>query len=87
VRELVAADTVNTMPEKTLHAFADHGEFHGDTITGTTADSQAVFDALTNSGIDITDTFLALENDGVTKFEKSWVELADTVQNQLNHTH
>ena len=33
VTELVVADTVNTMPEKTLNAFADHGEVHGDTVT------------------------------------------------------
>ena len=35
VTELVVADTVNTMPEKTMEAFADHGEVKGDTVTGT----------------------------------------------------
>ena len=34
VTDLVVADTVNTMPEKTLEAFADHGEVDGDTVTG-----------------------------------------------------
>ncbi len=46
VTELVVADTVNTMPEKTLQAFADHGEVHGDRVTGTAAEAQEVFDAL-----------------------------------------
>ncbi|HTK67651.1 MAG TPA: transaldolase [Pseudonocardia sp.] len=83
VTELVAPGTVNTMPETTLRAFADHGELRGDTVTGTVQDSQAVFDHLDRIGIDITDTFLTLENEGVSKFEASWAELADTVKGQL----
>jgi transaldolase len=83
VTELVVADTVNTMPEKTLQAFADHGEVRGDTVTGTAAEAQQVFDALAALGIDLTDVFLALENEGVDKFEKSWAELQETVQGQL----
>ena len=46
ITELVVADTVNTMPEKTLRAYADHGEHHGDAVTGTAAQAQQVFDAL-----------------------------------------
>jgi transaldolase len=83
VTGLVVADTVNTMPEKTLLAFADHGETEGDTVTGTAAESQQVFDRLQAVGIDLTDVFLALENEGVDKFEKSWTELEQTVQGQL----
>ena len=41
VTDLVVADTVNTMPEKTLEAFADHGEVHGDPVTGKAAEAQA----------------------------------------------
>jgi transaldolase len=84
VTELVVADTVNTMPEKTLRAFADHGEVRGDTVTGTAAQAQEVFDALERVGVDITDVFLVLEDEGVEKFEKSWSELGDTVQRQLD---
>jgi transaldolase len=83
VTELVVADTVNTMPEKTMLAFADHGEVHGDRVTGTAAESQEVFDALERVGIDLTDVFLVLENEGVDKFEKSWTELGETVTGQL----
>jgi transaldolase len=83
VTELVVADTVNTMPEKTLLAFGDHGEVHGDRVTGTAGEAQEVFDALDRVGIDLTDVFLVLENEGVEKFEKSWTELGETVTGQL----
>jgi len=83
ITELVVADTVNTMPEKTLLAFADHGEVHGDRVTGTAAEAQEVFDALARVGIDLPDVFRALEDEGVEKFDKSWTELGDTVTGQL----
>ena len=84
VTELVAPDTVNTMPEKTLDAVADHGRVRGDTIEGTAAESQAVFDELTAVGVDLTDVFRHLEEDGVQKFEKSWEELLEATQAQLD---
>jgi transaldolase len=84
VTELVVADTVNTMPEKTLQAFADHGEVQGDRVTGTATQAQEVFDALERLGIDLTDVFLVLEDEGVDKFEKSWTELGETVRGQLD---
>jgi transaldolase len=84
VTELVAADTVNTMPEKTLEAVADHGQVTGDTITGTAGAAQAVFDELAAIGIDLPDVFTLLEDEGVDKFEKSWQELIDATQDQLD---
>jgi transaldolase len=84
VTELVAPNTVNTMPEKTLDAVADHGKVTGDTISGTAAAAQAVFDSLEAIGIDLTDVFLVLEDEGVEKFEKSWQELLDATQGQLD---
>ncbi len=84
VTELVAPDTVNTMPEKTLEAVADHGKILGNTISGTAAESQAVFDRLEAVGIDLTDVFRHLEEDGVQKFEKSWEELLDATRAQLD---
>ncbi|MGE2728139.1 transaldolase [Mycolicibacterium vaccae] len=84
VTELVAPNTVNTMPEKTLDAVADHGVVTGDTVTGRGAESQEVFDKLAAVGIDITDVFLVLENEGVEKFEKSWQELLEATQGQLD---
>ena len=84
VTELVVDDTVNTMPEKTLLAFADHGEVHGDRVTGTATEAQEVFDSLERVGIDLTDVFTVLEDEGVDKFEVSWKELLDTVKGQLD---
>ncbi|MEZ0339706.1 transaldolase [Mycobacterium sp. pV006] len=84
VTELVAPNTVNTLPEKTLEAVADHGVVTGDTMTGRGAESQEVFDSLAAIGIDLTDVFLVLENEGVDKFEKSWQELLDATQGQLD---
>ncbi|MEV6912799.1 transaldolase [Amycolatopsis sp. NPDC051071] len=83
VDQLVVKDTVNTMPEKTLDAAADHADITGDTVTGKGPDAQIVFDKLRVVGIDIDDVFLTLENEGVEKFEKSWVELLETVTGQL----
>ena len=84
VSELTVADTVNTMPAKTLEAFADHGEVDGDRVTGTADAAQKVFDDLAAVGVDLTDVFLVLENEGVEKFEKSWTELQETVRGQLD---
>ena len=83
VSELVAPNTVNTMPEKTLDAFADHGEVGGDTVSGAAVESQEVFDKLTAVGIDLTDVFVVLENEGVDKFEVAWNELLEATAEQL----
>ncbi|MFI0464714.1 transaldolase [Saccharopolyspora sp. 5N102] len=83
VDELVAPNTVNTMPEATLKATADHADVRGDLVTGTAAASQQVFDDLAKIGIDLDDVFAVLESEGVEKFEKSWTELLETVSQQL----
>ncbi len=83
VTELVAPNTVNTMPEKTIDAVADHGVIKGDTVTGTAADAQQVFDKLAAVGIDLPDVFVVLENEGVEKFVASWTELLEETQKQL----
>jgi transaldolase len=83
VVELVAPGTVNTMPEKTLDAVADHGEITGDTVTGNYDDAAKVLDDLAALGISYQDVVETLENEGVVKFEKSWSELLTDVQSQL----
>jgi len=83
VTELVVDGCVNTMPEQTLLAFADHGEVRGDTVTGRAAEARELFDGLAAVGVDFADVLLVLEQEGVDKFEKSWGELADTVKDQL----
>ncbi|WP_434317651.1 transaldolase [Leifsonia sp. P73] len=83
VTELVAPNTVNTMPEKTLEATFDHGQIAGDTVTGNYADAKAVLDALAGLGISYDDVTATLEGEGVDKFNVSWGELVETVSNAL----
>jgi transaldolase len=84
VVELVAPDTVNTMPEPTLHAVADHGHVRGDTVRGTYAEAQQVLDRLAAIGIEYDDVVELLEVEGVQKFEDAWTTLLDGVQAQLD---
>ncbi|NEW40418.1 transaldolase [Nocardia cyriacigeorgica] len=84
VTELVAPNTVNTLPEKTLEAVADHGAIRGDAVSGTAAAAQEVFDKLTAVGIDLDDVFTVLEREGVDKFEKSWEELLSATAQELS---
>ena len=83
VRDLVVPETVNTMPEKTLEAFADHGEVLGDVVTGKSGEGQAILDRLEELGIDFEDVLWVLETEGVDKFKKSWTELVETVSGQM----
>jgi transaldolase len=83
VTGLVAPGTVNTMPEKTLEALADHGEVTGDTVTGTGEDSDRVLDAIGHAGVDYNDVVAVLEDEGLEKFVTSWNELLETVGTAL----
>jgi transaldolase len=83
VVELVAPDTVNTMPEATMHATAAHGELRGNTIDGTYEESRQVFRQLDALGIPYDDVVQVLEDQGVEKFEASWNELLDTIKTQM----
>ncbi|WP_026917870.1 transaldolase [Gordonia shandongensis] len=84
VSELVAPNTVNTVPVATLEAFADHGWVDTESIVGREAESREVFDALSAAGVDLADVFDLLETEGVAKFEEAWAELLDATQNQLD---
>jgi transaldolase len=84
VVDLVAPNVVNTMPEATLHAVADHGRIAGDTITGNYASAQQVLDDLAAIGIDYDEVVELLEVEGVQKFEDSWATLRDGVQRELD---
>jgi transaldolase len=84
VSELVVDGTVNTMPEKTLQAFADHGEVTGDTVHGTFDDARALFAQLEEQGISYDEVVQQLEAEGLQKFDASWAELLETVQGELD---
>jgi transaldolase len=83
VVELVATDTVNTMPEGTIRATADHGKLLGDTVHGTYDASRQVFADLEKLGIGYEDVVQLLEDQGVEKFEASWNELLDTIRTKM----
>jgi len=83
VTDLVVPNTVNTMPEKTMQAFADHGEVHGDQVTTKYDDAREVMAGLAAAGIEYDDVIETLEREGVEKFVASWDELVETVRSQL----
>ncbi|MFD3582206.1 transaldolase [Streptomyces sp. NPDC058683] len=84
VDELVAPGTVNTMPEATLNATADHGDVRGDTVTGGYAQARADLAAVERLGISYDEVVGKLEDEGVAKFEVAWQELLDAVTKSLN---
>lgn len=83
VTELVAADLVNTMPEKTMMATADHGVISGDTITPNMDSAVAFMQELRSAGVDFAGVTQKLEDEGVSKFVTSWDELVDSVASAL----
>ncbi|XVQ07859.1 transaldolase [Spirillospora sp. CA-255316] len=83
VDRLVAPGTVNTMPEATLDAAADHAEVPGDAIQGTYDQARAHMNALKQVGVDYDDVVRVLEDEGVEKFEASWNELLATIAGEL----
>jgi transaldolase len=83
VVDLVAPGVVNTMPEATLNAVADHGVISGDTIRPHYAHAKQVLDDLAAAGIDYDDVVQVLEDEGVEKFETSWNELLESTKSEL----
>ena len=75
VEELIAPDTVNTMPLETIEAFQDHGEVRGDTALKGIKKARALLDELRSAGIDYDDVVQTLEAEGVQKFDDSFAEL------------
>lgn len=82
VTELVVADTVNTMPEKTMAAFADHGTVEGDRVSSSSlaAEARTTMTQLAEVGVDINDVVRVLEDEGVSKFVVSGEELNESVR-------
>ncbi|MFB8758207.1 transaldolase [Streptomyces nigra] len=83
VDQLVAPGTVNTMPEATLDATADHGEITGDTVTGGYERARADLAAVEALGVSYDDVVTRLEDEGVAKFEAAWQDLLDAVKKSL----
>ncbi|MFF3569191.1 transaldolase [Nocardia jiangxiensis] len=84
VIDLVARGTVNTVPEATLAAVADHGRVGGDRLTGGYATARTVFERLTELGIDMGEVVAKLEREGVAKFQDSWRALLADITTALD---
>ena len=83
VLELVAPNTVNTMPQSTLDAVIDHGVFKGNTIAGKYEQARTVFSQLAELGISIEKVTADIESDGVKKFADAWNELLASVKGAM----
>jgi transaldolase len=83
VVDLVAPGTVNTMPESTLVAMADHGKLRGDTVRSMYQDAQSVLDSLEELGVSYDDVVGVLEREGIEKFSASWTELIRSIDEEL----
>ena len=82
VSELVGPDVVNTMPEKTLRAFADHGEV-ARTVDADSAAAQDVLAAAGRAGVDLDRITAELEREGVASFCDSYHQLLDCIESKL----
>ncbi|TQN31386.1 transaldolase [Haloactinospora alba] len=83
---LVAPGTVNTMPEATLEAVAEHGDITGDTVRDGYAQARADMQAIAEAGVDLDDVVKVLEDEGVKKFETSWEGFLDGVAQRIGST-
>ena len=86
VVNLVARDVVNTMPQATLTAVADHGTIRGDTIRPFYPDAHQVLHDLAAVGVDYASVVDLLEYEGLRKFEKSWATVTDELGDRLRST-
>lgn len=86
VIDLVAPGCVNTMPENTLKAVAEHGVFLGDTVSAKASDSAETFAQLATLGVNVPEILQQLEVEGVQKFSSSWMELLAVVDAALKES-
>jgi transaldolase len=82
VENLVGADTVNTMPEKTLGALLDHGRDLGNTVLEGVGEARTTLDDLRELGIDVEAVGEELQTEGVDLFAKSYDELLGTIEDR-----
>jgi transaldolase len=81
IEGLASPFTVNTMPEKTLLAFADHGTV-GDSLPVDGGDAEETLKAFNDAGMDTDALAVRLQEEGKESFNKSWREMLDTVAKQ-----
>ena len=85
VEELIAPDVINTMPEATLRAFADHGDATRAFDPSTTAADETLRRAA-HAGLDLTAVTTELEHEGVRTFCDSYRDLLACIETKLEHS-
>ena len=85
VSALAAPDTINTIPEKTLHAFADHGALRG-VMAADGGDAEATLRQITRAGVDVNALAGKLQQDGAGAFVKSWQQLLQRIAEKSGAT-
>jgi transaldolase len=83
VDSLIGPNTVNTLPDATIEAFADHGNL-GRTIDAEVDEAERVWTALATVGVDMDDVAAKLEREGVASFQKSFDELIDALRQKAS---
>ncbi|WP_069172176.1 transaldolase [Streptomyces griseus] len=83
VDDLVAPNTVNTMPEATLEAVADHGDITGNTVAGGYDQARADLELIKKLGVSYDEVVQLLEDEGVEKFEAAWNDLLNSTEAEL----
>lgn len=78
IEALAAPDTIDTMPEKTLHVFAEHGALKG-TMAVDGGDAEAMLARFAQAGIDIDALAIQLQHEGAQSFVKSWQQLLQRI--------
>jgi len=81
IEQFAAPNTINTMPEETLLAFADHGKV-GSVVPRDGGDCEQVLMAFTRAGIDVTQLAADLQHDGAKAFVDSWKDLLDSIESK-----
>jgi transaldolase len=83
INALAAPNTINTMPEKTLLAFSDHGEVNG-SIPRDGGDCERVLSDFRGAGIDLEKLAADLQSDGAKSFDDSWSKLLQALEEKSN---
>ena len=82
IEALAAPDTINTIPEKTLHAFADHGQVK-DVMPRDGGDAEDVLAEFSRAGVNVGELATELQREGAEAFDKSWNDLMECIGSKI----
>ncbi|MDP7575061.1 MAG: transaldolase family protein, partial [Phycisphaerales bacterium] len=85
VTALVARDSIDTIPEATLLAFADHGVVNGVLDEASWKEADRVIAGFESAGVDIEDLGASLQSDGAESFVEAWKHLLETIESKIGN--